>query len=60
MKEKIISEINSRLRRLDEHKDDMPVNKDNPYSVVNNAVSKVVNLTLTHELEDICKFIENC
>ncbi len=60
MKEKIISEIEDRIRRLSEHKDDAPVNKDNPYSVVNNAVSKVVNLTLTHELEDIADFIKNC
>ncbi len=60
MKEKIISEIESRIKRLDEHKDDDPVNKDNPYSVVNNAVSKVVNSALAHELGDIAKFIKNC
>ena len=59
IKASIISEIDSRLERLDEHKDDEKQESDNPYSEVTHALSKVIGYALAGELKSIKEYVEN-
>ncbi len=58
IKSSIINEIDSRLERLAEHKDDVKENNDNPYSEVTHALSKVIGYALAGELRSIKEYVE--
>ena len=58
IKSNIINEIDSRLERLAEHKDDVKENGDNPYSEVTHALSKVIGYALAGELRSIKEYVE--
>lgn len=58
IKSSIISEIDSRLERLAEHKDDVKQESDNPYSEVTHALSKVIGYALAGELRSIKEYVE--
>ncbi|MBR2847211.1 MAG: hypothetical protein IKC41_03730 [Clostridia bacterium] len=58
IKVSIINEIDSRLERLDEHKDDVKQESDNPYSEVTHALSKVIGYALAGELRSIKEYVE--
>ena len=54
----IINEIDSRLERLENHKDDEKTETDNPYSEVTHALSKVIGYALAGELRSIKEYVE--
>ena len=57
IKEKILSELDSRIGRLQQHaKDEKPA--DNPYSELNHALSHVIGESLQGELRDVRQFVE--
>ena len=58
IKSSIISEIDSRLERLAEHKDDVKQESDNPYSEVTHALSKVIGYALAGELRSLKEYVE--
>ncbi len=57
IKNSIINEIDDRLRRLEEHKDDIKEENDNPYSEVTHALSKVIGYALAGELRSIKEYV---
>ncbi len=58
IKASIINEIDSRLEKLSEHKDDEKKETDNPYSEVTHALSKVIGYALAGELRSIKEYVE--
>ena len=58
IKSSIITEIDSRLEKLEEHKDDVKKEPDNPYSEVTHALSKVIGYALAGELRSIKEYVE--
>ena len=58
IKSSIIKEIDSRLERLDEHKNDKKEESDNPYSEVTHALSKVIGYAVSGELRSIKEYVE--
>ena len=58
IKVSITNEIDSRLERLDEHKNDVKQESDNPYSEVTHALSKVIGYALAGELRSIKEYVE--
>lgn len=59
-KEKILLELDSRIARLEIHKDDEKPDYGNPYEKLNHAVSSVIGESLKGELQDLRSFIEEC
>ncbi len=57
IKNSIINEIDNRLKKLEEHKDDVKIENDNPYSEVTHALSKVIGYSLAGELRSIKEYI---
>lgn len=58
LKQQIIGELNSRIQRLEEHRDDPKGGEENQYEKLNHAVSAVIGASLQKELEDIRSFVE--
>ena len=58
IKASIINEIDSRLEKLQEHKNDKKHESDNPYSEVTHALSKVIGYALAGELRSIKEYVE--
>ena len=55
----IVKEIDSRISRLKEHLDDPIIQSGNQYEELNQALSKVINVPLVKELEDLKGYIED-
>jgi len=58
IKQQIIKELDSRIRRLDEHRTTATEPTENQYDELNQALSRVIGASLYHELEDIKGFVE--
>lgn len=58
MKQKIIGELDSRIKKLDAHREDQTRSTDNQYGELNQAVSRVIGAALYHELEDVREFVD--
>ncbi|MCI8442595.1 MAG: hypothetical protein HFG27_08700 [Provencibacterium sp.] len=57
IKEKILSELDSRIGRLEQHaEDEKPAG--NPYSELNHALSHAIGESLQEELRDVRQFVE--
>lgn len=57
MKAEIIRELDSRIQRLKAHRFDQPAPTGNQYEQLNQALSKVISVPLTKELEDVRAFV---
>lgn len=60
IKQQILSELDSRIARIEEHADDEKDAGDNEYAKMNHALSKVIGATLKTEMEDLKDFVKNC
>lgn len=58
VKKQIISEIDSRIKRLNEHKDDKIIDRGNQYDELNQALSKIIGMPLIKELESLKEYVE--
>ncbi|MDY4191658.1 MAG: hypothetical protein SOX72_05515 [Oscillospiraceae bacterium] len=58
LKQEILEEINNRLQRLEEHRDDKKGGEENPYERLNHAISAVIGNSLAKELIDLRSFIQ--
>lgn len=58
MKQRMLGEIDSRIQRLYEHKDDEKRDFGNQYAKLNHAISDVIGHSLTCELESLRSFVE--
>lgn len=56
MKSEMIKELESRIKKLENHQDDDDYRKENPYDNVRQAVSFVINDALLTELKDLKDF----
>ena len=57
IKNKILSELDSRIGRLEKHaEDEKPA--DTPYSELNHALSHAIGESLQGELRDVRQFVE--
>lgn len=57
--QKILTELDSRINRLNEHKDDKIQITGNQYEELNQAVSKVIGTALLGELEGLKTFVQD-
>lgn len=57
IKAEIIQELDSRIQRLKAHRFDQPEPTGNQYEQLNQALSKVISVPLTKELEDVKAFV---
>ncbi|HIZ56164.1 MAG TPA: hypothetical protein H9671_08195 [Firmicutes bacterium] len=57
LKQQIVDEIDSRIQRLDAHRNDQIVISGNQYDELNQVLSKVINTPLRDELDSLKKFI---
>ena len=58
MKSKILKELDSRIDRISNHKDDEKEDGGNAFVKLNQAVSKVLGQTLKNEISDIRDFVD--
>lgn len=57
IKREILNEIESRMYRLREYRDEEIKMTGNQYEELNQALSKVINVSLTKELHDLHDYI---
>ncbi|WP_312640346.1 hypothetical protein [Hydrogenoanaerobacterium sp.] len=58
VKQKIIGELDDRIKRLEKHRTTSTKPTENQYDELNQALSRVIGASLYHELEDIKSFVE--
>ena len=58
VKQQVLSELDSRIRRLEVHRDDEKPVEGNQYAEMNHALSRVIGATLEKELEDLRNFVK--
>ena len=58
IKSQIIAEIDDRVERLKEHRDDRIVVTGNQYEELNQAISKVIGVPLIEELNSLKSFVQ--
>lgn len=58
LKQEILEELDSRILRLENHKDDYKPSHDNQFEEMNHAVSKVIGQALLKEIKSIREFVE--
>lgn len=57
-KHQIITELDNRLQKLSEHKDDNKPNNNNQFEELNHAISSVVGAALQKEISSIKDFVQ--
>ena len=57
VKDKIILELDTRIHRLEKHKNDENIHSDNEFQQLEHAVSKILCMTLLHELTNLKEYI---
>lgn len=57
-KQKILAELDDRLKKLKEHKDDYKPTNDNQFEELNHAVSSVIGASVTKEISSIKDFVQ--
>lgn len=57
VKKQVLSELDSRLDRLNNHRDDRKPDHGNQFEQLNHAVSDVIGASLTKELENLRDFV---
>ena len=58
LKDQILSELDSRIGRLQDHRQEEKPREDNQYAVLNHALSGVIGVNLEKELEDLRGFVQ--
>lgn len=58
IKAEVISEIDRRIKRLQEHRDDEVIVTGNQYDELNQALSKVIGVPLMKELSSLKSYVE--
>ena len=58
MKQQVLQDIDSRLKRLEEHQNDRIRITGNQYEELNQALSKVIGVPLIEELRDLKSFVQ--
>ena len=59
VKQQVLQELETRIRRLEEHRDDQVHLADNQYEELNQALSHVIGGPLLQELTDLHEFVQN-
>lgn len=59
VKQEVLHELDSRIRRLEEHHDDEKPCEGNQYAEMNHALSRVIGATLEKELENLRDFVRD-
>ena len=59
MKQQVLQEIDSRLKRPEEHQNDRIHITGNQYEELNQALSKVIGVPLMEELKDLKSFVQS-
>lgn len=57
IKKEVLAELDSRIHRLEEHREDEKPNDGNQYAEMNHAISRVIGVALEKELEDLRSFV---
>ncbi len=58
-KQKILAELDERIKKLEKHEDDFKANNNNQFEELNHAVSSVIGSALTKEISSIKDFEDN-
>ncbi|WP_040197084.1 hypothetical protein [Candidatus Soleaferrea massiliensis] len=58
IKRQIIAEIDDRMERLKQHRDDRIVVTGNQYEELNQALSKVIGVPLIEELDSLKSYVQ--
>lgn len=59
VKQQVLQELETRIRRLEEHRDDQVHLAGNQYEELNQALSHVIGVPLLQELTDLHEFVQN-
>ena len=59
VKQQVLQELETRIQRLEEHRDDQIHLADNQYEELNQAISHVIGVPLLKELTDLHEFVQN-
>lgn len=59
VKQQILNELETRIRRLEEHRNDHIHVAENQYEELNQALSHVIGVPLLRELTDLHDFVQN-
>ena len=57
-KQKVLQELDKRLKKLQEHEDDEKPDHGNPFETMNHAVSGVISSALQKEITSIKDFVQ--